>query len=72
MGQLLSTVQAAEALGLSLGRVQQFIWSGRLPAMLVGKNYVLREEDVRAFKRRPRKVGRPRKDEARRTRKEAA
>lgn len=54
---LLTTRQAAERLGISIPRVHQLISEGRLPAEKVGRDYVIREEDLRHVEGR--KVGRP-------------
>jgi excisionase family DNA binding protein len=54
---MLSSSQAAKILNLSLPRVQQLIRSGRLPAVMVGKTYVIRERDLRLVENR--KPGRP-------------
>ena len=55
--KLLSTPEAAEALGVTVARVQQLIWRGRLPAQKVGRDYVIQESDLEAVKVRP--TGRP-------------
>ena len=57
--KLLSTPEAAAALGVTVARVQQLIWSGRLPAQKVGRDYVIQEGDLEAVKERP--TGRPAK-----------
>jgi excisionase family DNA binding protein len=55
--KLLTTKQAAERLGVSIGRVHQLINEGRLPAEKLGRDYVIREEDLKLVEGR--KVGRP-------------
>lgn len=56
---LITTAQAAERLGISVRRVQELIYSGRLPARQFGRTYVVDEGDLRLVEdRRP---GRPRK-----------
>jgi excisionase family DNA binding protein len=55
---LLTTRQAAERLGISIPRVHQLINEGRLPAEKVGRDYVIREEDLKLVEDRP-KAGRP-------------
>lgn len=55
--KLLSTAEAATKLGVTIGRVQQLIWDGRLPAQRVGRTYVIREEDLKLVE--DRKPGRP-------------
>ena len=56
--KLLSTSEAAGKLGVTVGRVQQLIWDGLLPAQKVGRDYVINEEDLKLVENRP-KVGRP-------------
>lgn len=57
--KLLTTPEAAERLGISLARVQQLIWKGRLPAQKIGRDYVINEDDLKLVAdRRP---GRPAK-----------
>lgn len=53
----LSSGQVAKKLGVSVIRVQQFIRDGRLKAMKVGRNYVIKESDLVTVSER--KVGRP-------------
>jgi excisionase family DNA binding protein len=57
--KLITTPEVAERLGVTLARVQQLIWEGRLPAQKVGRDYVINEDDLRLVA--DRKVGRPRK-----------
>ncbi len=57
MGKLLSSTEAAERLGLSVARVQTFIWEGRLPAVKVGRSYAIDEDDLKLLA--DRKLGRP-------------
>jgi excisionase family DNA binding protein len=59
---LLTTKQAAERLGLSIPRIHQLINEGRLLAEKVGRDYVIREEDLKLVG--DRKVGRPPKAKA--------
>ncbi len=56
----LTTKQAAEKLGITPRRVQALIEAGRLPAQKFGRDYMIREKDLRLVKER--KVGRPKKD----------
>lgn len=56
--KLLSTSEAADKLGVTIGRVQQLIWDGLLPAQKVGRDYVINEDDLKLVENRP-KVGRP-------------
>ena len=55
--ELLTTKQVAERLGISLSRVHQLINEERLPAQKVGRDYVVKEEDLKLVEER--KVGRP-------------
>jgi excisionase family DNA binding protein len=50
--KLLSTSEAAAALGLTIGRVQQLIWAGKLPAQKIGNRYVVKESDLKRVKTR--------------------
>jgi hypothetical protein len=56
--KLLSPQQAAARLGLSLRRIHQFCKSGRL-GQPVGGVYVIPEDDLRKFAKKPRNPGRP-------------
>jgi len=58
---LISTKEAAEKLGVSVLRVQQLIWQNRLPAQKIGRDYVIKEEDLKFVENR--KVGRPPKND---------
>jgi excisionase family DNA binding protein len=60
--KLLTTKQVAERLGVSIGRIHQLINEGRLPAEKLGRDYVIREEDLKLVEGR--KVGRPPKAKA--------
>jgi excisionase family DNA binding protein len=55
----LTTKQAAEKLGITLGRVQALIETGRLPATKYGRDYMIREKDLKLVE--DRKVDRPKK-----------
>ncbi len=57
MGKLLSTTEVAERLGVTVPRVQTFIWEGRLPAIKVGRSYAVQEDDLKLVENRP--TGRP-------------
>ncbi len=57
---LLSVMEAAEKLGVSRWRVNQFINEGRLPAKKIGRSYVIKESDLEKLQER--KVGRPLKN----------
>jgi excisionase family DNA binding protein len=53
----LTTKEVAEKLGLSVGRVQQFIAEGRLPATKIGQTNLVKESDLKLVE--DRKTGRP-------------
>lgn len=56
---LLTTLQVAGKLGISVRRVQELVNAGRLPAQQFGRTYVIEEEDLKLVAER--KPGRPRK-----------
>lgn len=60
--KLLSTPEAAESLGVTVARVQQLIWNGRLPAQKIGGSYVIQETDLELIRERP--TGRPPKSKS--------
>ncbi len=53
----LTTKEVAEKLGVSVGRVQQFIAEGRLPATKIGQTNLVKESDLKLVQ--DRKTGRP-------------
>jgi excisionase family DNA binding protein len=55
--ELISTKEAAEKLGVTVLRVQQLIWGGRLPAQKIGRDYVIQDADLALVA--DRKPGRP-------------
>ncbi len=57
----LTTKEVAEKLGVSVGRVQQFIAEGRLPATKIGQTNLVKESDLKLVQ--DRKTGRPSKKE---------
>jgi excisionase family DNA binding protein len=61
--EFLSTQQAAERLKVSRRRVQALIEEKRLPAVKVGRSYIVRAEDVAKLQLQPQgwPKGRPRK-----------
>jgi excisionase family DNA binding protein len=59
--KLLTTPEVAEKLGITIARVQQLIWKGRLPAQKIGRDYVINEDDLKIVAER--KPGRPAKAE---------
>jgi excisionase family DNA binding protein len=58
--KLLTTKEAAARLGISVMRVQQLIWDGRLPAEKMGRDYFIKEADLKLVE--DRKPGRPKKE----------
>lgn len=55
----LTTKEVAEKLGVSVGRIQQLIAEGRLPATKIGQTNLVKESDLKLV--RDRKTGRPTK-----------
>jgi excisionase family DNA binding protein len=55
----LTTKQVAEKLGITPRRVQALIEAGKLPAEKIGRDYLIREKDLKLVE--DRKVGRPKK-----------
>ncbi len=53
----LTTKEVAEKLGVSVGRVQQLIAEGRLPATKIGQTNLVKESDLKLVE--DRKTGRP-------------
>lgn len=56
--KLISVADAAQRLGITRGRVAQLIAAGRLPAVKVGRVFVINESDLKILENR--KSGRPR------------
>jgi excisionase family DNA binding protein len=56
---LLTTKEVSARLGVTIQRVQAMIRDGRLPASKLGRDYVIKERDLRLVA--DRKPGRPRK-----------
>jgi excisionase family DNA binding protein len=57
MNGLLTTLEAAQKLGVTAGRVRQMIVDGQLPAMKMGRDNFIKEADLKLVEGR--KVGRP-------------
>ena len=55
--ELLTTKQVAEVLGVSVGRVQQMVADGQLPATKIGRDNFIKETNLKLVK--DRRVGRP-------------
>jgi excisionase family DNA binding protein len=53
----LTTKEVAEKLGVSVGRVKQFVAEKRLPVIKVGHTNLIKEEDLRLVE--DRQTGRP-------------
>ena len=58
----LSTTQCARILGLSRSRVRYLIIRKQLPATKLGRDWIVKEQDLEKFKAIPRKAGRPKKN----------
>jgi excisionase family DNA binding protein len=59
---LVSTAEAAAMVGRHESLIRRFCRQGRLPALRVGRFWVLEVEDVRRFFATERPVGRPRRE----------
>jgi len=57
---MINTSQAAKAIGVTPRRVLALIQSGRLPAVKVGRDWVVKKSDLKLVSSR--KPGRPPKD----------
>ena len=55
----LTTAECANLLGISRPRVRQLILNNQLPAIKLGRDWIIKEQDLEIFKAVPRKVGRP-------------
>jgi len=62
MSGLLTTQQAGEILGVNASRVRQFILEGRLPAIKLGRDNLIRQEDLILVQ--DRRTGRPLEERA--------
>jgi len=60
--EIVGVTVAARELGLSSSRVRELIQLGKLPAQKLGREYAITREDLEAFKRIDRPVGRPPKE----------
>lgn len=57
--EVLTTKQAAERLGITVRRVQALVSAGRLPAVKIGRDFVIKPSDLRLVEHR--KAGRPKR-----------
>lgn len=55
----ITTKEAADELGITMRRVTALIEAGRLPSMQVGREHLIKREDLKLV--RERKPGRPKK-----------
>ena len=60
----LLTPQAAERLGVTIGRVNQLIWAGILSARKLGRDWLVDAESVARYQIARKGPGRPRKETA--------
>jgi excisionase family DNA binding protein len=58
--EFITTKEAAERLGVKIRMVQLLVQSGRLPASKFGRDYMIKEADLKLVEER--KVGRPKKE----------
>ncbi|HLL70052.1 MAG TPA: helix-turn-helix domain-containing protein [Pyrinomonadaceae bacterium] len=68
--KLLTTKEVAGRLGVTVKRVQQLIAAGRLPAEKMGRDYFIKEDDLKLVA--DRKPGRPRKTQTDETSKQSS
>ncbi len=54
---MLTTSEVAERLGVTVQRIHQFIRDERLPAQKMGRDYIIKEGDLKPLEDRP--IGRP-------------
>jgi excisionase family DNA binding protein len=68
MGERLTTVEAADIIGITPSLVRKYVREGRLEAERVGEGrrstFYFEREEVERFAAIPRKIGRPPKDES--------
>jgi len=57
VGNLITTKEAAENLGISMRRVTALIKKGRLPSQQIGREHLIQKSDLELV--RERKTGRP-------------
>jgi len=64
MRELITTLEAAEELGVSPARVRHLVLEGRLPAGKFGRDLMIKLEDLDLVRDSIGKVGRPKKGSA--------
>jgi len=57
--KIINTKVAGEFLGVNDSRIRQLILAGRLPARKIGRDWLIKERDLKKVENR--RVGRPRK-----------
>lgn len=57
MEKLLTTQEASKLLGVNPSRVRQFILEGRLPAVKIGRDWIISKDDLAKVANR--RTGRP-------------
>lgn len=60
MKDLLSTVEAAEIVGVTDSRIRQLILAKKLPAVKIGNTNLIKKQDLKLLENR--KHGRPKKE----------
>jgi hypothetical protein len=64
IGNYLTTEEVAEKLGVTPGRVRQFVYDDRLkPKEKIGQVLFFDKDEVQKFAKLPRKTGRPKSDD---------
>lgn len=61
ISEYVTSREAADLLGLSKARVDQFVRKGRLSGVMVGNTRLIPRAEVEAMKKTPRPPGRPKK-----------
>ena len=57
---MLTTKEVADRLGITMRRVQALVQTGKLPAQKFGRDYMIKEKDLKLVENR--KVGRPKQN----------
>ena len=61
--QMKTVKEVSKILNVNETRVRQFIYGGRLLAEKIGRDLLIKDEDLKAFAEIERKIGRPKKGE---------